>query len=63
MRKIDPYTFYDSIELERALQGRVKIETLRQFGLVGLSRGYWGQNIIDTLNRLCNVQLYQRGVQ
>lgn len=33
------------------LKGFVKISTLRQFGLVGSpGSGYWGQNVVDSLN-------------
>ena len=63
MTKIDPHSFYDHNELEEILRGRVKVETLRQFGLVGLSRGYWGQNIIDALSKFCNHLSRQRGVR
>jgi len=52
MRKIDPTTLYGPDELKDFLLGVVKIDTLRRFGLVGSpGRGYWGQNVVDSLNK------------
>jgi hypothetical protein len=59
---IDPHRFYEPGELEKIVHGRIKLETLRKYGLVGLARGYWGQNIIDALNRFCQSKSSQRGV-
>ena len=62
MLKIDPHTLYDSKELKEILHGFVKLESLREFGLVGLpGKGYWGQNVIDSLTKLCQHLACQRG--
>jgi hypothetical protein len=51
MRRIDPTTIYETKELKQLLKDIVKISTLRQFGLVGSpGSGYWGQNVVDSLN-------------
>jgi hypothetical protein len=62
MKKIDPTAIYESEELKEILRGVVKVETLREFGLVGLpGKGYWGQNVVDALTNYCNHLIRQRG--
>lgn len=51
--EIHPYRFYSTKETKRFLHGKIKIETLRKFGLRGLGEGYWGSNIIDAISRFC----------
>jgi len=62
MKSIDPATLYEAEELHEILHGFVKVEKLREFGLVGLpGKGYWGQNVIDSLTNYCNHLVRQRG--
>jgi hypothetical protein len=62
MKKIDPTTLYETPEIKGILLGFVKLETLRQFGLVALpGKGYWGKAVIDALNRYCHNVCCQRG--
>jgi len=51
MRRVDPTTLYESKELKEILRDVVNIETLRRFGLIGSpGKGYWGKNVVDSLN-------------
>ncbi len=59
-RRIDPYRFYSSEELREVLKGRIKIETLKDHGLVGLAAGYWGGNVIFAIDRYCRTLMTER---
>ena len=62
MQRIDPTTLYDAKELHEILRGVVKLETLRQYGLAGSpGSGYWGQNVVDSLNNYWDHLVRQRG--
>lgn len=62
MKPIDPHAIYDQSELRELLRGVVKIERLRRYGLVGSPGcGYWGRNIIDSLNEYWDHLARQRG--
>lgn len=52
--ELNPYRFYTSEELESMLFGRVKLGTLRKYGLRGMGHGYYGQNVHDALVRFLN---------
>lgn len=63
-RQIDPHTIYATSELETILKGSVKIETLREHGLVGLpGAGYWGGNAVEAMDTLCKSLQRQRGLR
>lgn len=63
MKKIDSTTLYTGQELKDILHGFVKMDVLRQFGLVGSpGAGYWGRNVIDSLNRYWDNLACQRGM-
>src|SRR3989304_9315598 len=51
--EIQPNRFYSTDEIREVLHGRVKVDALRASGLVSVGNGYWGQNVIDSLNRHC----------
>jgi len=62
MERIDPTTLYEAEELRSRLKGFVSLETLREWGLAGSpGRGYWGQNVIDALDRYWHNLVRQRG--
>ena len=51
---IDPNGLYTGEELAELLRGFAKLETLREYGLVGLpGRGYLGSNVLDALRTWC----------
>ena len=61
MRKIDPTTLYSTKELREILRGVVSVNHLRQYGLTGSpGSGYWGQNVIDSLNHFWDHLVRQR---
>jgi hypothetical protein len=63
MRRIDLTTFYTTNELRDILRGIVSLETLRVYGLVGSpGSGYWGQNVVESLNRYWNHLSCKRGM-
>ena len=64
MRRIDPTTLYETPEVEELLTGFVSLDLLRKHGLRAMpGRGYWGNSIIASIERLCENALSQpRGV-
>ncbi|MCA9430659.1 MAG: hypothetical protein KC940_09150, partial [Candidatus Omnitrophica bacterium] len=46
-------TLLEAEEVGDLLRGRVKLKSLKRFGLVGLSRGYWSNTLISALDRYC----------
>ncbi len=61
IRRIDPYRFYSTAELREVLRGSIKIDTLKDYGLVGLAAGYWGGNVIFAIDRYCRTLITERG--
>ena len=63
MFEIRPNRLYTTESLNRILHGFVKIESLRKFGLKSLpGKGYWGQAVIDALNRMSRISASETGV-
>lgn len=63
VKSIDPHRFYSSKDLSEMISGFVSIESLRKSGLRALpGSGYWGQAIIDVLNRMCTLVVSDSGV-
>jgi len=62
VRRIEPTAIYASDELKEILRGCVKVETLREFGLIGSpGSGYWGRNVVDSLDKYWDHLACQRG--
>ena len=64
MKSIDPNAIYEAEELAALLRGHVKVETLREHGLVGLpGSGYFGGNVVDAIRNYCSSHGRQRGAR
>ena len=63
MIRIEPNTLYGTYELKKLLKGFVSLDTLREYGLIGLpGKGYFGKNIVDSIDRYCYSRNCQRGM-
>ncbi|MCE7906898.1 MAG: hypothetical protein DYH02_00905, partial [Candidatus Omnitrophica bacterium COP1] len=50
MKRIERDVFYCGDEIKEILRGHVSLEALRAHGLVGLASGFWGSNVIDSID-------------
>jgi hypothetical protein len=55
-------TFLETDEVKDLLRGRVNLESLKPYGLVGLSKGYWSNCLISALDRYCRTMGVERGL-
>jgi hypothetical protein len=53
---------YSTAELQERTFSKRAIEKLRRHGLAAVGGKYWGQNIIDSMNRLCDTIAIERGL-
>jgi len=58
--RVDSNWFYSAEELKEILNGRIKVETLKAHGLVGLASGYWGENVIFAINQYWRTLVLER---
>ncbi len=62
MKTIPRDTFLTTEELKGLFKGKIKLERLvRDYGLKGLSNGYWSNAVIVALDRACGILPVERG--